>query len=175
MLLSPHDPNWSREFSALKAVLTNALHGRIERIEHVGSTAIPGLLAKPILDIDVVMTDYGTFPAIILALAQLGYRHNGDQGIPEREAFKRHDPEVPWTEPRKTWMEHHLYVCPATGAELRRHVRFRNVLRVRPDLRDEYERMKLAINAQSGDDRQVYATIKDTVCRDFVERVLKGF
>lgn len=69
-------------------------------------------------------------------------------------------------------MEHHLYVCPATGAELRRHVRFRDVLRVRPDLRDEYERMKLAVNAQSGDDRQTYATIKDTACRDFVERVL---
>ena len=89
------------------------------------------LSAKPILDIDIVMPSYEVFPGIVSGLRGLGYTHNGDQGIAGREAFKEQDREVPYTRPRRTWMAHHLYVCPEDGAELRRHLLFRDALRAR--------------------------------------------
>lgn len=174
MILVPHNPAWAAEFEDLRRVYATGLGGLILRIEHVGSTAVPGLAAKPILDIDIVMPDYEAFSAIASALAELGYTHNGDQGIPQREAFKEQDASAPYTQPRRRWMKHHLYVCPEGGAELRRHVAFRDALRARADLRQEYERLKLAIAARCGDDRKLYASIKETECRDFVQRVLSS-
>jgi GrpB-like predicted nucleotidyltransferase (UPF0157 family) len=172
MILAAHDPSWSAEFSNIEAVLTRALRGSILRIEHVGSTSIPGLRAKAILDIDVVIPGYEVFAGVVDVLHGLGYMHNGDQGIPEREAFNREDAFVPWTEPGRSWMNHHLYVCPAHGEELRRHVKFRDVLRGRADLRGEYEEMKLSIESRAGGDRKIYAQIKEVECREFVERIL---
>jgi len=172
MILASYDPNWAVEFSGIEAALAAALGKHILRIEHVGSTSIPGLRAKPILDIDVVIPDYGGFADVVDVLRGLGYAHNGDQGILEREAFNREDAFVPWTEPRRSWMNHHLYVCPAHGEELRRHVKFRDVLRVRADLKEGYEEMKLSIEGRSNGDRKIYAQIKEVECRGFVERVL---
>ena len=172
-MLVPYDPSWAAEFSDIEAVLAGALRERILRIEHVGGTAIPGLRAKPILDIDVVIAGYEVFPAVVDVLRGLGYAHNGDQGIEEREAFNREDAFTPWSEPRKSWMTHHLYVCPTHGEELRRHVKFRDALRVRDDLRGEYEEMKLSIESRANGDRKIYAQIKEIECREFVEKVLR--
>lgn len=176
LLLADHDSRWAAEFHRLSAVLSFALNGSLLRLEHVGSTAVPGLRAKPILDVDIVISGYDLFPRVVAALAQLGYTHNGDQGIPEREAFKRGgDTTVPWTQPRQIWMDHHLYVCPAHGKELHRHLRFRDALRRNPDLRAEYERLKLDYEQRAQGDRKVYTQIKELECRPFVERVLAGF
>jgi len=171
-MLSIHDPNWATEFIALKAVLAETLGSLALDIVHVGSTAIPDLLAKPILDIDVVMRAYSEFPAIIGALQTLGYEHAGDQGIHEREAFRAKGiaPDVPRA---AGWMPHHLYVCPVQGRELQRHVRFRDVLRQHEGLRREYEVIKQSIAARAGGDRRHYAEIKERECREFVERVLQ--
>ncbi len=173
MILSPHNPAWAVEFSALAAVLSAALSDRILRIEHIGSTAVPDLRAKPILDIDLVMPDYDIFPSVVEALGQLGYTHQGDLGIADREAFKRTDTQVPWTEPRRSWMEHHLYVCPASSKELHRHVKFRDVLRTRPDKRAEYEKLKATVEYRAHGDRKLYARIKEIECREFVEETLQ--
>jgi GrpB-like predicted nucleotidyltransferase (UPF0157 family) len=159
--------------ACLQDVYLNALGSLILRVEHVGSTAVPGLIAKPILDIDLVMPDYGVFLRIVESLAELGYTHNGDQGIPQREAFKRAETSVPYTAPRRAWMDHHLYVCPVNSAELRRHIAFRDALRSREDLKREYEQAKLAIAARSNADRKTYARLKEIECCDFVEKVLK--
>jgi GrpB-like predicted nucleotidyltransferase (UPF0157 family) len=170
-MLSAHDCNWFAEFAALKAVLCEALDDVVLGIEHVGSTAVPDLLAKPILDIDVVMRDYSVFPEVVQILRQLGYEHVGDQGIFQREVFKPKGvaPDVFRAE---GWMPHHLYVCPSGGAELNRHLRFRNALRENPNLRREYEEMKARIAARSGNDRRRYAEIKERECGAFIQRVL---
>ena len=173
MILAPYSSAWTVQFAALQDVYTGALGDLILRVEHIGSTAVPHLAAKPILDIDIVMPDYAVFPRIIEALAGLGYTHNGDQGIPQREAFNPSDSTVPHTSPRREWMPHHLYVCPAGGAELRRHLVFRDALRVRADWRREYETLKRGIADRSGGDRKTYAQLKELTCRDFVERVLR--
>lgn len=173
MILTPHNPTWPAEFAALRDVYADALGDLILRVEHVGSTAVPHLQAKPILDIDIVMQDYEVFPKIVDGLGRLGYTHNGDQGILHREAFKPVDSTVPHTWPRREWMQHHLYVCPVHSIELRRHIVFRDALRARADWRREYERIKRGIADRSGGDRKTYAQIKEVECRAFVERILK--
>lgn len=172
MILALHDPAWAAEFEALRDVYAGAFGKLIVRIEHVGSTAVPNLLAKPILDIDIVMPGYEVFPEIVAHLKGLGYTHAGDQGIRQREVFKPLDDSAPFTSPPRKWMSHHLYVCPADSLELRRHLIFRDALRAHDHLRQEYERRKLDIAERSGGDRKVYAQIKETACRDFVEGVL---
>jgi GrpB-like predicted nucleotidyltransferase (UPF0157 family) len=171
-MLSPHDPTWASEFAELEAIYMKALGDLALRIEHVGSTAIPDLLAKPILDIDIVMQNYSVFSQIVNALELLGYEHHGDQGISQREVFKPKGTTAPVAASRKTFMPHHLYVCPASSPELRRHICFRGVLRARPDLRRQYEAMKISIAHCAGGDRRLYAEIKERECREFVERVL---
>lgn len=170
-LLVPHDPKWRGEFEALAVVLRAALEGLVDRIEHVGSTAVPDLLAKPILDVDVVLRADADFGEVVRRLDALGYRHVGDQGIAGREVFKAR--EVAPTSPREGgWMSHHLYVCSPASAELRRHLRLRDVLRRDPRCRREYEAIKLRVAAAAGGDRRRYAELKERECRDFIEAVL---
>jgi GrpB-like predicted nucleotidyltransferase (UPF0157 family) len=171
-LLEPYNPAWSVEFSDLSAIYAHALGPLALRIEHIGSTSIPGLAAKPILDVDIVMADYTVFPQIVAALAELGYAHNGDQGIPQREAFKPAAAFVPRCSPSREWRTHHLYVCPEQSPELQRHLRFRDALRASPALRQEYEAMKLDVAARSGGDRKIYAQLKEDFCRTFVETIV---
>jgi GrpB-like predicted nucleotidyltransferase (UPF0157 family) len=172
MILAPYNPEWAAEFAALRDVYTAALGKLVLRVEHVGSTAVPDLLAKPILDIDIVIPGYEVLPEIVAILGRLGYTHHGDQGIREREVFKPLDKFAPCTQAGRSWMAHHLYVCPVDSLELRRHVIFRDALREHDNLRHEYEARKLDIANRSGGDRKVYARIKEVECRDFVERVL---
>lgn len=145
------------------------------RVEHVGSTAIEGIAAKPILDIDLVISKEVDFATIKVKLEEIGYRHNGDQGIPGREAFKRLDESVPFSKGRDRWMKHHLYVCMEGSEELDRHTRFRDYLNTHTPARTEYESIKRDIEARSSGDRKIYARIKETegVCTAFVEKILK--
>jgi GrpB-like predicted nucleotidyltransferase (UPF0157 family) len=175
MILSPYNPKWPIEFAALRAVYATALDDLVVAIEHIGSTAVPGLRAKPILDIDLVIPNYSVFPTVVKVLDLLGYSHNGDQGIFQREAFKPKTGAVPpLVALPRAWMPHHLYVCPADGAELRRHLLFRNALCVRADLRSDYETIKCSIEAKANGDWQSYAKIKENECREFIERVLRN-
>lgn len=145
------------------------------RIEHVGSTAIKGIVAKPILDIDLVIADDADFPAVKTRLESLGYRHNGNQGVPEREVFKREDEGVPRGGFGRNWMQHHLYVCTIDSRELQRHVTFRDYLNRHSQARLQYEAIKVEIASRSNGDRKLYAKIKaeEGACTDFVESILK--
>jgi GrpB-like predicted nucleotidyltransferase (UPF0157 family) len=175
MILAPYDSEWASEFAALRDVYANSLGRLILRVEHVGSTAVPNLRANPILDIDLVMPSYDVFPDIVAYLRTLGYAHNGDQGIREREVFKPLDNRAPYTSPPSYWMSHHLYVCPVNSLELSRHLIFRDALRAHEILRQEYEKRKLDIAGRSDGDRKVYAQLKEIECREFVERVLAAY
>ena len=79
--------SWFSRRNYIKNELSNALGQLAVSIEHVGSTAVEGLSAKPIIDIDVVIEDYDKLDAVIDALGKIGYRHEGDLGILGREAF----------------------------------------------------------------------------------------
>nr|MCR5695084.1 GrpB family protein [Clostridia bacterium] len=88
VVVLPYDEQWKQDFLMIKNELISALGQLAMRIEHVGSTSVEGLSAKPIIDIDVVIKDYTVLEEVISALGAIGYRHEGDLGIAGREAFK---------------------------------------------------------------------------------------
>src|SRR5436309_1759937 len=109
-----YDPDWPRHFEWLAAHFRPVLGDVAIAIEHVGSTSIPGLAAKPIVDIDVVVPTPEEIPTAIARFATLGYAHIGDLGIPGREVLNR-----PREGPFAT-VAHNLYVNAAGGEELHR-------------------------------------------------------
>ena len=134
IIVLPYDAQWKRDFTAIKTELQEALDGLALRIEHVGSTSVPGLSAKPIIDIDVVIRNESILDAAIEALGRIGYRHEGNYGIIGREAFGY--------EGKEHLRDHHLYVCPQNSPELKRHIAFRDYLRSHPEAVREYSRVK---------------------------------
>jgi GrpB-like predicted nucleotidyltransferase (UPF0157 family) len=128
----PYDPAWPDRFEQLRSMLAPALGDVAIAIEHVGSTSVPGLAAKPVIDIDVVVGGPADVPEAIARLGTLGYRHLGDLGITGREAFRR-PPGLP---------AHNLYVCPDGIESLRNHLTIRDHLRSDPASRDAYGALK---------------------------------
>lgn len=162
-----YKPHWARGFLELKSVLCRKMGSLVLAIEHVGSTSVKGLGAKPILDIDIVIENNGAFLLVIEELEKLGYYHQGNLGIEGREAFGRKDNLVPWSEKKRDWMEHHLYVCPQYSKELIRHLAFRDYLQSHPQIAKEYEQIKRNL-AASEKYRESYTLGKS----EFVEKVL---
>ena len=121
VVVLPYDRAWKSDFEAIKKEIESAVGELIVGIEHVGSTAVEGLSAKPCIDVDVIIKDYSEFASIVQKLEIIGYIHEGDLGIKDREAFTYlHKPHL---------RTHHLYVCPQDSAELHRHLTFRDYLR----------------------------------------------
>lgn len=163
-----YDPAWAEAFAGISEVLADALGPLALRIEHVGSTSVPGLAAKPVVDLDVVMESPRALPRVVAALGRLGYSHEGDGGIPGREAFRREGAMVPEDGSGRAWPAHHLYVCPGDSEELRRHLRFRDELRGRPDWAARYEALKRELARRYPNDIDSYVAGKS----EFVERIL---
>ena len=111
VIIVDYDPHWPDHFEELRAPVVASLGYLAVIVDHVGSTAVPGLAAKPIIDMDVVVPSVTDIPEAIERLAILGYVHRGDLGIPGREAFIS-----PAEKPR-----HHLYLVAIGSEELRRH------------------------------------------------------
>ena len=89
--VEPYNPNWKSAFECLKQFIGTALSDLALDIDiqHIGSTSIPGLFSKPILDIDIIIENKDLLPTIIFMLEKIGYKHKGDQGIPGRFAFRQ--------------------------------------------------------------------------------------
>ena len=100
-LIHPHQPSWKAEFEVLKALLLDHLAGWDLDIQLVGSTGIPGLYAKPILDVDIIIKDRDWIDGITQCLEALGYISRGEQAIPDRFAFRPSGPRVPQKPPEK--------------------------------------------------------------------------
>jgi len=155
-----YDPRWPGQFDEIAARVRAAFASApLVAVEHVGSTAVTGLAAKPIIDLNVIVPMRADLSEAVVRLASLGYIHQGDKGIAGREAF-RCPPGTAW---------HHLYACAQDNAEHRRHVMFRDYLRAHPDLARQYEALKRDLAARFRNDRPAYNEGKT----DFVEAVLK--
>lgn len=158
----PYDPAWPTRFEELQLHLLSILSGQDVRVEHVGSTSVPGLAAKPILDIDVVLQNGTDFEQVKAALELNGYHHIGDLGISGREAFKYDD--------KPQLMSHHLYVLPENSEELKRHLTFRDWLRSHPEDREAYAQVKLAAAQKFPDDIGAYIDAKSDIIFDIYRR-----
>lgn len=130
----PYDAAWQEDFIAIRNEIVAALGDLIEGVEHVGSTAVFGLCAKPCIDIDVIISDFMVFDEVKKRLAAIGYFYEGNLGIVGREAFGYSD--------KPHLKKHHLYVCPKDSKELRRHIIFRDFLRTHPEAAAKYGSVK---------------------------------
>jgi GrpB-like predicted nucleotidyltransferase (UPF0157 family) len=171
MLLKEYDAGWAEDFNEIKKVIGAAMAALDVSIEHVGSTAVPQLAAKPIIDIDIVYKKKDTFEAIKERLERIGYYHNGDQGIAGREVFKRAG--ASGKHEALDGILHHLYVCEKNSEELKRHLLFRDYLIANEAARKEYEEIKYKIAAQSNQDKKRYAALKELEAATFINSVIE--
>ncbi len=135
VIVMEYDPCWPQAFRRIRQELEIGLGDVILSVEHVGSTSVPGLAAKPIIDLDVVVSDHASLETVIKGLERIGYEHEGDLGIAGREAFRY--------EQKPHLYKHHLYVCRDSSRELHRHISFRDYLRTHPEAAGEYGAVKM--------------------------------
>jgi GrpB-like predicted nucleotidyltransferase (UPF0157 family) len=160
VLIVPYDPNWPIMFERLRGCLSAAVGDLAVAIEQVGSTAVPGLASKPILDIDIVVRSEPDVGEVIVRLGEFGYNHRGDLGIRGREAF--HSP--------RDIFHHHLYLVAQDSEPLRNHIRFRDYLRANPRTAEDYQRLKQALAEFFRDDREGYTNGKAEFVQDVLRR-----
>jgi len=158
--IEPYNPEWKSCFDQLKQVLLTLLTAIPLDIQHVGSTAIPGLPAKPILDIDIMIEDPSLLAGISSVLEKAGYHNRGDQGIPGRFAFRQQSIFTPETPDRQTWMEHHLYICYADSLALKNHLLVRDALLQDAQLMAQYAGLKMQLASTPGMTREEYTRQK---------------
>jgi GrpB-like predicted nucleotidyltransferase (UPF0157 family) len=154
------DPAWPARAAEEAAAVGEAL-GAVE-VEHIGSTAVPGLAAKPVLDLLAGLHPLEAGPAAVDAMKALGYEYLGEHGLPGRLFFRK-GPE------RRT---HHVHAVELGGTEWRRHLAFRDYLRAHPDEVARYGEAKRALATAVGGDWDAYAERKNGIASDLQVRAL---
>ncbi len=170
MLIEKYTTDWIKNFEDLKREIENGLVGIKYQIEHVGSTSVPKLAAKPIIDIDIIYESQAEFKKIKSGLLRMGYFHNGNQGIEMREVFKR---KVIQTKGILDLIKHHLYVCQINSKGLERHILLRDHLRKNDSARLEYESMKYRLAEKANQNQKVYAQLKELNVNDFIDCIIE--
>lgn len=171
MLIQEYEIQWDQDFRKIKLEIEKGLIGLNISIEHIGSTSIPNLAAKSIIDIDLI---YGTdtdFNKIKSGLSQIGYFHNGNQGILNREVFKRNAGQS--KNEILDNIKHHLYVCPIDSDELNRHLMFRDYLRINKWARLKYQELKYELAEKAGQNKQRYAELKELNAKEFINSIVE--
>ena len=155
------NPQWKYEYEKIVASLGKDIIYNSIKIEHVGSTSVEGLSAKPVIDLDIVI-EKDKFAIIKELLNKKGYEHEGDLGIEGREAFSYSGKEE--------LMTHHLYVCPKNSKELFKHITFRNFLENNPALAAEYSKVKEQAAVLYPDDIDKYMELKSEIIEKIYKR-----
>ncbi len=161
IVIVPYDPSWPAEFARESAGVAAALAPLALAIEHIGSTAIPGLSAKPIVDIMIGVRRLAEVRQKIDELAALGYTYVPafEAQIPERMFFQRGSPRT-----------HHVHVVETGSGFWRRQIVFRDYLKAHPELAQEYADLKRGLAARFPDDREGYTQAKTDFVRDVLGR-----
>ena len=153
IVLAPYDLAWASQFAAARDEILSACGGLVIEVHHIGSTSIPGIAAKPIVDMMPVVRRFEDGAACVGGLRKLGYEYRGEYGIAGRHYFVRGDPRS---------LHAHMYT--ADHWEVERHLLFRDYLRTHPDERAAYEHLKRDLAKQFTHDVQAYAAAKTPFC-----------
>lgn len=159
--LEAHDPVWGEHYAREKELIRNAIGELIEDIQHVGSTAITDLHAKPIIDIAIAVTDLSVVHDCVGPLVSLGYEYLGDREKIGDHFFVKGPGE------NRT---HYIHMVQSDSRKWKDYLVFRNVLRQNSEIRQEYDALKLELSKAHADDRKSYTNSKGI----FVERILKS-
>lgn len=139
MPVVPHQPGWAADYRAEADIVRAAMGDRLIAVHHIGSTAIPDILAKPIIDMLGVARSLDTVDDATPALVAAGYEAMGDFGIEGRRYFRKHDGTGVRT--------HHLHVFAAGSPHIARHLAFRDYLRANPERAAAYSDLKQVLAA----------------------------
>lgn len=153
-----YNPEWKRWFKELREPIWEKISDYVVDIVHVGSTSIEGMSAKPVIDIDITVDNWNKLPEIIKRLGELGYKHQGNLGIKEREAFKlTFEPMHP----------HNLYVCHKDSVAYKNHILLKKHLSENPEDFSRYEELKISLgNTASNVDK--YTRLKTELILEFL-------
>lgn len=163
IVIQDYSSQWPLAFQELKLWYLSALGSLITDVQHVGSTSVAGLAAKPVIDMDIIIEDSQLLPQVIVILSQLGYQHRGNLGIAGREAFKLEE------DPNR-WPKHNLYVCPANNIHLKNHLLFRDFLRNNPDTANRYGALKKELAVKYTGNIELYVEAKTAFIIDILRK-----
>lgn len=152
VIISDYDPAWPDLFARERPVLEAALGACVERIEHIGSTSVPGLVAKPVIDVLVGVSEIMDADGRSEAMREAGYEGMGENGLPGRRYFRK----------RNAAGERlfHVHVYASDSEAIHRHLVFRDYLRAHPGRAAEYGMLKRGLAAQDFPDRASYVSGK---------------
>lgn len=156
-------------FQQLKSVYEVFLRDIIIDVQHVGSTSVPGLAAKPIIDIDLIMENKKGLPEIVGILSNLGYSYLGDLGIKGREAFRPVSERTPIDGSNRKWPDHNLYACLIDSVSLMNHLRLRDFLRANHEVAKQYGELKKLLASKYHNSIDLYCEAKTS----FIVGILK--
>ena len=168
--VTSYNEDWPKRFREIRDCLRTELGEEVGafKVEHIGSTAVRGLVARPVLDICVVVPDASDLSTLISGLERLGYIHEPDRGRPRLETFRRKGPDVPFLAHKRDFSPHHLYASILGERELRRYLAFRDHLQEDADARAAYAKIKIDLAPHADADGYLQAK---TV---FIESTLAG-
>ena len=161
----PHNPKWREAFEAESKRIAQAWGDNIAAIHHIGSTAIPTIHAKPIIDFLVEVKDINRFDEQSDSLEKLGYEAKGEFGIPGRRYFRKDNP--PGIRTRQ------IHTFAAGSAEVERHLAFRDYLIAHPEAAEKYGALKRELAKQYPDDIYGYMDGKDAFIKEMEARALE--
>ncbi len=161
----PHQTAWRDAFVEEAKEITAALNDPMAAIHHIGSTAIPNIYAKPIIDILVEVNDLAQVDARKAAMETLGYEAMGEFGIVGRRFFRKH---------RSTGVRtHHVHIFEQGSSESDRHLAFRDYMIAHPEAAQQYSQLKRSLANTYPDDRESYMDGKDSFIREKEQQALK--
>ena len=157
IVIADYDPRWAAMYADESARIQNVAGDWLLGIEHVGSTSVPGLAAKPIVDMMPGLRSLDDAPQVVSAIEGLGYQYIADyeDELPERRYFVR-----PPGQGYRHQRLFHVHAVETTSAFWRRHLAFRDYLRDNPETADEYAALKRSLAAEYGSDRVGYTEAK---------------
>jgi GrpB-like predicted nucleotidyltransferase (UPF0157 family) len=161
--IAEYDPAWPEAYERERAAIADALGGHVLAIEHVGSTSVPGLGAKPIIDIIIGLRDLADHARCVAPLESLSYEHKGEYGIPGRHYFRK---------PVQGLRTHQVHMVEQGSAFWVRHLLFRDYLRANPDEAAAYGRLKRELAARFGADVEGYTEAKTEFIRSAEARAI---
>ena len=168
--VTSYNEDWPKRFREIRDCLRTELagDGGTFEVEHIGSTAVPGLVSRPVLDICVIVPEASDMPPLIEGLERLGYIHEAGRGRVGLETFRRKGPDVPFLEHKRDFAPHHLSAAVLDSSGLRRDLAFRDHLRGDADARAAYAKIKIDLAPHADADGYLQAK---TV---FIESALAG-
>ncbi len=158
----PYDPAWKDEYRREERRLREVLGGEIVEIHHIGSTSIPGMPAKPIIDILVGVRKIDNIDLCNDAMARVGYEARGEYGLPGRRFFTKGIPK----------RTHNVHVYQPDSAGYRRHLDFRDYMIAHPEAAKKYGELKKAVAATCDNDIEKYCDMKDAFVKDMEQKAI---